>query len=652
MPLFTAFKAFFRPLNTDQYLVKNLLFLARFAVIGWVILSLSRGLLVGLYWDRVTEADGLWPILIGGLRIDVATLSMLIGIPALLLTWQQLVPTRGRLTSQFIRWWCWIGCLLLLFMEIITPSFITEFNARPNRLFFEFLMSPKEVSGMLFKGYWPVLMVVIMVLTLAAWKTRAWLSDQPHQRAGINGTSVLAMLGIVCVLTLGARSGFQHRPINPAMVAFGQDRLLNSLPLNSTYGLFYAMYQLKNEASAAKLYGSLNDQEMLKLIRGNMSEGAHFVDQDIPTLHRIKPVNAFSKKNLIVVVEESLGAQFVGSLGGKPLTPNIDHWSKKGWSFTRLYATGTRSARGLEAITTGFLPSPARAVLKLPKAQERFYTLARTLNQAGYESSFIYGGESHFDNMKGFFLANGFNTVIDQTDFSEPEFVGTWGVSDEDLFNQALAYLTEPSEQPKFSVIFSSSNHVPFEFPDHKIELYDADKNTVNNAVKYADYALGQFLNQLEQTGLLQSSLVLVVADHDARVTGADWVPIEHFHIPGFIIGAGIEPTLDDTLASQIDLAPTLLSLLGLELPHPMIGIDLSQLPIHKRGRAIMQYGDYQAYMTDDNMVVLRPEESALTFVKQGSDWVPSKPSEINDIALAHASFASWAYDHHRYRLP
>ncbi|MEZ5471731.1 MAG: LTA synthase family protein [Marinicella sp.] len=406
-----------------------------------------------------------------------------------------------------------------------------------------------------------------------------------------------------------------------------------------------------NEASASKLYGSISNEEMISIIKNQMSPEVTFIDESIPTLHT-KPASKNNEGlNLIIIVEESLGAQFVGSLGGKPLTPSIDSFKDKSWFFKNLYATGTRSARGLEAITTGFLPSPARSVLKLPKAQSNFYTIAETLEDNGYLNTFVYGGESHFDNMKGFFLSNGFHQAVDQSDYKNPQFVGNWGVSDEDLFNKAIHLLDSANKQPQFMLVFSSSNHTPFEFPDNKIELYDQEKATVNNAVKYADYALGQFLNNLDQKGYFENSIVMVVADHDARVMGDDLVPVNRFHIPGFIVGKGVENKIDESLVSQIDLAPTLLSLLGIDSPTPMIGRDLTQVDSNYKGRAIMQYANNQAYLTQESIVILQPDKKAVQYqIKDGQPDTTRSLSPDNT-ALAHAQFASWSYNNEKYKL-
>ncbi len=635
------------------FIRKQLGFLGQFFLLALALLTLSRLTIVLWQWPRIEGADDILAIFIGGLRIDLATLSQLLFLPLLALALHALSPFKGLWLSRAIKAYCWVILLLLVLMELSTPTFISEYDTRPNRLFFEYLSSPNEVFGMLLNGYLLELVIGSLLLVATGWLTRHWLKRYRSEVAVFSPASFLFLLPLLVLLLLGARSGIQHRPINPAMVAFSNDRMLNTLPLNSTYSVMYALYQMGNESSAAKLYGEIPEETMLGIIRQQSEELGQLVNSDMPSLHQLKPSQSFQKRNLIIVVEESLGAQFVGSLGGKSLTPNIDQWRSKSWFFENLYATGTRSARGLEAITTGFLPSPARPVLKLPKAQGNFFSLAGLLSDYGYESSFIYGGESHFDNMKGFFLNNGFDLTIDQNDYADPSFVGNWGVSDEDLFNQALNYLQTEPGQPKFSLIFTSTNHTPFEFPDGKIELYEEPKQTVNNAVKYADYALGKFLHELESSGIMKNSVVMVVADHDARVWGDSLVPIEHFHIPGFIISPDIEPKIDSTLVSQIDLAPTLLSLLGIDHQVPMLGHDLTQLPANYQGRAIMQYGDNQAYWDGQEVVILRPNLQPITYPYSDGHFGKESAHDTEQelLALAYAQFASWAYDKQKYRL-
>lgn len=165
---------------------------------------------------------------------------------------------------------------------------------------------------------------------------------------------------------------------------------------------------------------------MLELVRAS-SKKSDFDPTLLPTMNSNPATYHGKRKNLVILLQESLGAQFVGSLGGLPLTPNLDELMAEGWQFTQMYATGTRSVRGIEAVTTGFPPSPSRAVVKLSKSQTGFFTIADLLKAQGYHTQFIYGGEANFDNMKTFFFGNGFDQIVEEDDYNNPSFVGSWG---------------------------------------------------------------------------------------------------------------------------------------------------------------------------------------------------------------------------------
>jgi phosphoglycerol transferase MdoB-like AlkP superfamily enzyme len=311
--------------------------------------------------------------------------------------------------------------------------------------------------------------------------------------------------------------------------------------------------------------------------------------------------------------------------------------------------------RGLEALTTGFTPTPAQSVVKLGKSQRNFFSIARVLRSAGYDTSFIYGGEAQFDNMRRFFMNNGFDFVVDENDYVNPVFHGSWGVADEDLFTRADAEFSKPRARPFFSLVFTTSNHSPYEYPDGRIEPYEATPNTVNNAVKYADHALGEFFARARTQPYWDDTVFLVIADHNSRVFGAELVPVEHFHIPALILGGGIKPAVYEPVASQIDMPPTLLSLIGVSSEHPMIGHDLTRPEFADwPGRAIMQYGDTQGYMFGRDIAVLRKGLEPATFRYDGkTDLAPiAADPELVANAIAHATWTSITYEQLRYRLP
>jgi len=627
---------------------------------GLLLLSLTRLGLVLWKWERVQATGELAQILVQGVRVDVIQLGLLALIPVLL---SPLLATRRlfNVWRGFTFWWVLLSLVLLVFLEAATPGFILEYDVRPNRIFVEYLKYPHEVFGMLWQGFKTELffglVMTVLALALVARLLKPWRKAEPKW----HNLAVWIVWPLVLVLTVFAiRSSLGHRPANPALFAITQDSMVNSLILNSTYSVFYAAYSLQHEAKSSAIYGKM-PREKIFALTGAQDAEIPTVTTLIPSVKRDKPLN------LVILLQESLGAGFVESLGGKPVTPNLEKLKSEGIWFTHLYATGTRSVRGIEAVVTGFQPTPSDSTVKLDLSQKNFFTLASLLSNRGYLTEFIYGGESHFDNMRGFFMGNGFQQITDQPDFKNPVFVASWGASDEDLLNKTHEQLMahHASGKPFFTLAFSSSNHAPFEFPDGRIELYEQPKATDNNAVKYADYAIGEFFKKAKASPYWNDTVFLIVADHDIRVRGDSLVPIEHFHIPALILGGAVQAKTVEAIASQIDLPVTMLSLMGIEAKHPMTGHDLSNVSADYRGRAMMQYNYNFGWMQQtgssvaENEVVVLREGKAPAFghydpqSKQLQNTAPpADASALADKALANSLLPALLYQEQRYRLP
>ncbi|MES2580798.1 MAG: LTA synthase family protein [Pseudomonadota bacterium] len=626
-------------------------------LLGLVILSVSRLGLILWKFDRIDSTGKLAEILLQGIRVDIIQLCLLSLVPLLLaplLAIKQLFKAWQRFTYI----WVIIAIVLLVFLEAATPGFIAEYDVRPNRLFVEYLKYPNEVVSMLWGGFKIHVFASIGFVLLAIWLMRRFMQPWLQAKPSWSNKKIWLVWPLIFLLTAFAiRSTVGHRPANPALFAITQDSMVNSLILNSGYSVFYAVYDLQHESKSSQIYGKMDRAEIFKLT------GA--TDSEIPTLKTLIPSAKREKPlNLVIILQESLGAGFVESLGGKPVTPNLEKLKSEGIWFEQLYATGTRSVRGIEAVTAGFQPTPSESTVKLSLSQKNFFTLASLLTKQGYNAEFIYGGESHFDNMRSFFLGNGFNQITDQKDYKNPVFMGSWGASDEDLLNKTHEQLMahHASGKPFFTLAFSSSNHAPFEFPDGRIELYEQPKATDNNAVKYADYAMGQFFEKAKKSPYWKDTLFLIVADHDIRVRGNTLVPIEHFHIPGLILGADIKPQSIKSIVSQIDLPVTVLSLMGISGQHPMTGRDLSSEPADHLGRAMMQYNYNFAWMQQtadsNNVVVLREDKPPAhgVYDAKGKHLNETAPpvnaQEIEQRALANSLLPALLYSEQRYHLP
>jgi phosphoglycerol transferase MdoB-like AlkP superfamily enzyme len=582
-----------------------------------VLLTASRLALVITHFDRVSATGGLVYVLMQGIRFDIILLGMILGPVAMLKPWFHTSPILSRAGRWLVPVYVGILMSLAVFIEASTASFIAEFDSRPNYLFVEYLQYPQEVFATV-AGEKPIeLAIVTLIAVLVGGTVITWLGRDPRWDARTSLASCVVATPIIAIIAVAmVRSTLDHRPVNASVAAFSQDSMVNQLPLNSPYTVIYAIYEQQRDLERDRIrYGSMDDNEVLDVI---MSEAdilpSDQVDPAAPTLHfQEATVKRERPLNLVIILQESLGAQFVGSLGGKDLTPEIDKLADEGIFFERLYATGTRSVRGIEALLTCISPRAQLSVVKLGETQQNFFTLASLLERNGYRTSFIYGGESHFDNMRQFFLGNGFQTVVDENDYEDPTFVGSWGVSDEDLFDRAHEEFMKSGDQPFFSLVFTSSNHSPFDIPENRVT--PSEYGPRETAIKYADYALGRYIEKARQSSYWQDTVFLVVADHSVAMNGGTLVPIERFRIPGIILGDSIEPRRVRGITSQIDLLPTLLSMIGLDTYHPCIGRDLT-LPQYAdgTGRAPMQFHELQAFLENDRMVVLQHDLPPRTF--------------------------------------
>jgi phosphoglycerol transferase MdoB-like AlkP superfamily enzyme len=359
-------------------------------------------------------------------------------------------------------------------------------------------------------------------------------------------------------------------------------------------------------------------------------------------------------KNLVIFIQESMGSQFVGFSGGNvSITHNMEKLSHEGLAFTNLFSNGTRSIRGLSAMTSGWLPLAGEEVVKRNKSQSDFFTVASLLKPLGYKSSFIYGGEGRFDNMRSWYMGNGFDEVIEQKDYKNPGFVSTWGVSDEDLVIKANeTFKAHAQKGEKFvSVMFSSSNHSPFELPNGKIDFIPGEpRQSVNNAVKYADFAIGRFFDLAKKEAYYKDTVFVVVADHNVRVYGDDIVPVNMFHIPALIIADGLKPQKFNTLATQPEVLATALDLVGVNFTYPILGHSI--FSNENKEVSLMMFNDTFALRDHDNIAILQPNKEAQSFMYLHEHLKPSPHNkQLEKDALAFIIVLDDMYNKKLYRM-
>ncbi|MBN2109140.1 MAG: sulfatase-like hydrolase/transferase [Deltaproteobacteria bacterium] len=639
-----------------QSFFSNLKPLFIFYGLSIVLFTLFRAVLFFNSFDRINDVPHYLLIFPIGLRMDTIVVSYCLILPAavlLALPAEFIKRAAGILALYFA-----VLAAIFCFMEIATFPFMAEFDTRPDRLFIEHMVQVREVFGMIFKGYLANLATGLAGMVLVG--SAVFVIMRKNLRTA-NPSSfskrLLLFIIVAPLLFIGLRSSFGSRPASIGTAAFSENHLANQLGISSIYSVAYAAVKLSESGkNSGELYGIMDKDELLhRIMAANGLRPQDCTNPDSPLLHQqLSSFTVAKPLNLVIILEESMGAEHVGCLGGLPLTPNIDRLSRQGILFKNLYCTGTRTIRGIEAIIAGILPTPAESVLKSGLAG-KIFTIAGVLKNRGSSTAFFYGGKSTFDNMRACFRSNGFDTIYDQDDFKNPVFTGTWGVSDEDLFEKANEVFKSHGDKPFFALVLTTSNHDPYEFPDGRIELYEQPKATRFNNIKYADFALGKFFEVAQKEAYYKNTVFLVIADHSTRLRGRDLIPVEKFHIPALILAPHLPPLVIEKIVSQIDMTPTLLDIMGISADLPIIGRPILSLPEQVPGRAVLQYGTTHALMVGTTVIVQQPDKQPAQFIYSDADKrlhpAPLDPELAGD-ALAYSLLPDYLQRHKQTGFP
>ena len=573
-----------------------------------------------------------------GLRMDTIIISIMLAIPTLALCLSPKIFY--KFISKLLNIYILSFLILAVFIECASFPFFAQYDLRPNYLFIEYLEYPQEVSSLLFKDYKlqfiAAFLIISLVVTLYI-KSKFINFENVFQQSYLS--RILMLLPILLVLFIGIRSSLGHRPVNISDALYSTNRVINEITKNSLHSLGYAYYSNKKTENNIAKYGKIDIKEAYKLVSSAI--GVEYKDEKRPFYREVKSkLDSKKQKNLVIFIQESMGAQFTGFIGNNTLTPNLDKLAKDYISFTNLYSNGTRSVRGLAALTSGTLPIHGVEVIKRNKSQQDYFTIASLLKPYGYKSSFIYGGEARFDNMKSWYLGNGFDEVIEQKDYENPIFTSTWGVSDEDLVIKANEkFKSHYANKENFvSVMFSSSNHMPFELPEGKIEFEkNFPKASVENAIKYADFAIGKFFELAKKEGYFKNTVFVVISDHNVRVYGDQIVPIDMFQIPAVIISDNIPPQIFSRLTSQPDVLATALDLIGIDLSYPILGNSIFK--DNKKDINLMLFDEIYAFRKEDKVAILVPNMPIKTYL-----YKDKKLIEIEEDSLLEKEALSLIY--------
>jgi phosphoglycerol transferase MdoB-like AlkP superfamily enzyme len=612
-------------------------------VVFLVTAFISRTVLLGFSYQEV--GMGIFPLLkvyLLGLFFDLVAYSYFM-IPIVLIL--AFLPDRflkkGVLYMLFF-----LTFFIILFNGVSEYFFWEEFGVRYNFIAVDYLVYTTEVLGNINESYpIPFLVSAIVVVNLALIyfliKSRQLQPIAESKSTGRNRGMVASFLLLLPLLA--------YFTVNYTWAEKSGNRYNNELSKNGIYSLFAAFFsnELDYETFYAKRANPDNFRELNNILKSANSAAKGADPFDIT--RQIANAGEEKKYNVIFITVESLSGEFLEYLGSKKgkLTPNLDSLANKSLLFTNLYAVGTRTIWGLEAVALSAPPKPGQSVIKRAN-NENMFSMGQIFKQKGYALKFIYGGYGYFDNMNYFFENNGYS-VVDRSDLAKDEvtFTNAWGVCDQDLLNRVLkeSDASFANGKPFLNLAMTTSNHRPFTYPEGLVDI-PSGKNR-EGAVKYCDYAIGEFIRKAGQKPWFNNTLIVVMADHCAGSAGQTELPFMEYQIPLIIYNPGlVTPQKIDKLCSQIDVAPTLFGLLNWSYESKFFGKDILKMEPSEERAFIANYQKL-GFIKNDRLTILSPQEK-VTYYRidrfKGSMEVAPKDENLLNEAITYYQSANYVY--------
>ncbi|QEY64199.1 LTA synthase family protein [Metapseudomonas lalkuanensis] len=570
-----------------------------------------------------------------GLRFDLRVVVFAC-IPLFL----ALLSHRAIAARTAYKLWLTAFASLTLLLGIAELDFYREFHQRLNSLVFQYMQEDLgTVASMIWNGF-PV------GRYLLAWAFATWVlyklfggldrlsrrhnkaRSQAHHHSHTHwGARILLFTLCLVVAVVAARGHMRQGPPLRWGDAFTTDSMFaNQLGLNGTLTLVDAA---KNSFSSHRdnaWKATLPEDEALASVREMLlTPNDKLVDADTAAIRRdFTPPAAGTLpiRNVVVILMESFAGRWVGAMGSDAgITPYFDKLAKEGLLFDRFFSNGTHTHQGMFATMACFPNLPSfEYLMRTPEGAHKFSGLPQLLSARDFNDLYVYNGNFQWDNQSGFFSNQGMTRFIGREDFVNPVFMDkTWGVSDQDMFDRGAAELAKmPADKPFYALLQTLSNHTPYalptQLPVEKVTGYGAHDEHLT-AMRYADWALGQFFEKARKEPYFKDTLFVVVGDHgfgsDKQLTEMD---LFRFNVPLLLIGPGVQEkfgSLNHNVATQIDIVPTIMGRLGGEVRHQCWGRDLLNLPEGDPGIGVIKPSgsDQTVAIVSADRILIQPKD-------------------------------------------
>ncbi len=616
-------------------LLSHGIFLLLSSLILLSLFTLLRAILILYNYELVvdTSSDEILHAFFMGLRFDLR-LTVIASIPLIF----ALLSYTAMAWRSIYKIWLLVFISVVSFFGLVELDFYHEFHQRLNSLVFQYLeQDPDTVLSMLWHGFPIVKMGLVWIVIILCYRYLLHLADHVSQILISYQTSIIQRtfitrfsLFLLCTIiaVIAARGTLrQGPPLRWGDAYVSKSVFANQMALNGTLTLYSALKAHLH--SADKHWTSdLTMPQAKKIVRNMLlSRFDQLRDPQQAVIRRVyTPLasNTLAIKNVVVILMESFSGHYTGALGDtNQITPAFDALAKKGLLFTRFFSNGSHTHQGLFATMACFPNLPGfEYLMQQPEGAHQFSGLPTLLSQQGFADRYIYNGDFSWDNQYGFFRNQGMQHFIGRNDFINPIVNDpTWGVSDQDMFNRAVEEFNHyHDDKPLYALLQTLSNHTPYALPDPLPIKPVTDQGSLNahlTAMRYADWALGEFFKKIENTPFYQQTLFVIVGDHGfsdpLQITEMD---LHRFYVPLLFIAPGIQEKFGqyiDTVGTQVDIVPTILGRLGTPTSHQCWGRDLLNLQNDDVGFGIIKPSgsDQRVALIQGNKILIHAQQSS-----------------------------------------
>ena len=486
----------------------------------------------------------MWDVILHGLTLDLSTALYIFIVPFLLVTVSLWWPHRvlGKISTAYFL----VIAIALALAFVADTSLYPFWNYKLDASCLQYLETPTEATASVSAWYLIVRLMILVVIGYLIFLgyTRPPVHFSPTRYHIVK--SLVAILSIPPII-IGIRGGLWESTTNVGQVYYSQNQFLNHSAVNPVFSFFSS---LEKTASYVPDYSFMPESERAKIM-----EGLYFTDStESDTLLKTQ------QPDIIVILLESCGGIFTEDIGGRSdIMPHLNRLVKEGVYFANFYANSYRTDRGTLCTWSGYPSFPRSSIMKMPAKSRLMPGIAKSLRQKGYHTTYLYGGDINFTNMRSYLVTTGFEKLHWKNEYTiQEQNTSEWGVRDDITFN-TLGQMVRQQQQPFLIGYSTLSSHEPWDVPTHRLD------DEIANAFNYLDECIGHFINDMKSTPQWDNLLIIMLPDHGYSHFGVGEEHEMHDHVPMLWLGGAIrEPRRIEQLCNQTDLPATLLGQLGI----------------------------------------------------------------------------------------